>query len=476
MFIGRKEELSALTELTKKTVASLVVCKGRRRIGKSSLSAEFGHSQKNFMQFQGLSPRAGQTNQNQLNHFAEQLSKQSHAPKYQFDSWTEAFERLASVVKHERTLILLDEISWMASKDKDFAGRLKVAWDNFFAKKSKLILIVCGSVSSWIEENILNSADFVGRISTTIDLKEMTLAECNQFIDPKDRIQTAEKAKILSVTGGVPRYLEEINPKSTAEQNIKSLCFQPEGFLFNEFERIFNDIFDKRATKYRDIVRLLLQSHLNAKELCEKLKMEQNGVFSKYLEDLEHSGFIARDFSRPLGSEKKSKLSRYRVVDNYLRFYLQYIEPHKSKIARGLYRNTYLGSLPQWNTVMALQFENLILANTRDVLGILKIDPHLLINAGPYFQTKNARTLGACQIDLLIELRRNVAYVCEIKFRQKITATVISEVQRKIEVLKKPKNFSLRPILVYEGEIDEKDEDDIIDYFDHLIPFSKLLT
>ena len=86
------------------------------------------------------------------------------------------------------------------------------------------------------------------------------------------------------------------------------------------------------------------------------------------------------------------------------------------------------------------------------------------------------RTIGACQIDLLIELRRNFAYVCEIKFRQKISGKMISEVQRKIEVLKKPKKFSIRPILIYECEIDEKDEDDIRDYFDHLIPFRKLTT
>lgn len=474
MFIGRKQELAVLTGLSQKSVASLVVCKGRRRIGKSALATQFGQTQKIFFQFQGLSPREGQTNQHQLAHFAEQLAKQAGLPRLTFQNWSEAFETLASTIHSERTLVLLDEISWMAAHDKDFAGRLKITWDAIFSKKAKLIILICGSVSSWIEQNILNSADFVGRIAATIDLKELSLAECNQFIDAKQKLTSTEKAKILAITGGVPRYLEEIRPKLTADQNIKSLCFSPEGFLFHEFDRIFNDIFDKRATKYREIVRLLVRGHLSVAQICEHLKVEPNGVISGYLEDLEHSGFLARDFNHPIGASKASKLSRYRLADNYLRFFLRYIEPEKSKISKNLYRDTHLGSLANWNTIMGLQVENLIHANTKEILVALNIDPHTVINAGPHFQNKTAKTRGACQIDLLIELKRNIAYVCEIKFRQKISSTVMTDVQRKIDILKRPKNFAIRPVLIYDGELE--DEDAMTEYFDALIPFSRLLA
>jgi AAA+ ATPase superfamily predicted ATPase len=473
MFIGRLEELTILTELTKKSVASLVIFKGRRRIGKSSLAYQFAKTQKKFIQFQGLSPRFGQTNQDQLDHFAEQLSKQTSLPKLTFNTWTEAFDSLASCIQNERTLLLFDEISWMASHDGDFSGRLKIAWDNHFSKKSRLILIACGSVSPWIDHNILNSADFVGRMSAVIDLKELSLSESNQLLDPKNRLSTADKLKILAVTGGVPRYLEEIQYKQSADQNIKRLCFSPEGFLFSEFERIFNDIFDKRATKYRQIAKSLTKDHLTSSQICEQLKVDMNGVITGYLTDLEHSGFIVRSYHHQLGKSNSRKLSRYRLADNYLRFYLRYIEPEQSKIKSGLFRDVHLSSLPQWNSILGLQVESLVLANARLVIAALDIDPHHLSFVGPFFQTKNARNKGACQIDLLIETRRNLAYVCEVKFRQKITPQVIEDVQRKIEIMQKPKNFAVRPVLIYDGEL--ADEDKFTEYFDALIPFESLL-
>ena len=357
--------------------------------------------------------------------------------------------------------------------DRDFSGRLKIAWDTLFSTESKLVLVVCGSVSSWIETNILRSGDFVGRISATIDLKELSLSECNMFIDPKQQLTATEKSKILAVTGGVPRYLEEVNSKKTADQNIKRLCFEPQGFLFREFDKIFNDIFDKRAQKYRQIVQLLVRAHLSFSQICEHLKIDQSGVMTEYLDDLEQSGFISRDFNHPLGAAKPSKLSRYRIADNYLRFYLRYIEPERSKISKNTCRDAHLGSLPNWNAIMDLQVENLILSNLPDVLSALKIDPHGVVSAGPYFQTKNSRTKGACQIDLLIELKRNTAYICEIKFRSEINKSVISEVQKKMSLLKKPKNFAIRPILIYDGEL--KDEDEILDYFDIVVSFKTLL-
>jgi hypothetical protein len=241
-----------------------------------------------------------------------------------------------------------------------------------------------------------------------------------------------------------------------------------------EFDRIFNDIFSNRAGKYREIVRKLVRGHLSMSEICDQLEIERNGVISGYIEDLEHSGFLVRDFNHPLGQTKASKLSRFRLADNYLRFYLRYIEPEQSKIKKGLYRDTHLGSLANWNTIMGLQFENLIHANTRDILSSLRIDPHQVVNAGPHFQTISSRNRGACQIDLLIETSRHVAYVCEIKCRQRISNVVMSEVAKKIDVLKRPKNIAVRPVLIYAGELE--DEESLNEYFDACISLDSLIA
>jgi len=139
------------------------------------------------------------------------------------------------------------------NKDSDFPGKLKIAWDTRFKKNDHLVLVLCGSASSWIDKNILKDTDFVGRISLEINLEELPLADCNKFWQKKNLISSMEKLKLLSVTGGVPKYLEEINIKENAEENIKKMCFDKGGILVKEFEKIFNDIFNKRAKIYKKI-------------------------------------------------------------------------------------------------------------------------------------------------------------------------------------------------------------------------------
>ena len=77
----------------------------------------------------------------------------------------------------------------------------------YFSKNSQLILALCGSISSWVEENILSSTGFVGRIAIDLVVEELSLNVCNAFWYPKSkRITAYEKFKLLSVTGGIPLY------------------------------------------------------------------------------------------------------------------------------------------------------------------------------------------------------------------------------------------------------------------------------
>ena len=77
MFYGRKEELNALDELWGRSVPSLVVCRGRRRIGKSTLIGEFvRRSKAKMFIFEGVAPKPGVTNATQLERFARQLAEQ----------------------------------------------------------------------------------------------------------------------------------------------------------------------------------------------------------------------------------------------------------------------------------------------------------------------------------------------------------------------------------------------------------------
>jgi uncharacterized protein len=472
MFIGREREMELLGDLFDRKSASFVTCQGRRRIGKSRLIQEFGKQASVFLEFQGLPPREGIKPVDQLHAFSKQLSKQTRLPEIRLDNWPQAFTMLASVIKNKKTVILLDEISWMAGQDKDFAGHLKIAWDTEFKKFPKLIVVACGSVSSWIDQNILNNTGFVGRVSLELTLSPLSLFYCNQFWRGKSHhISSMEKLKILSVIGGVPRYLEEINMRLSAEENIKRLCFTKEGFLFSEFDCIFNDIFSKRASTYKEIVKALLLGSRSPVEVSAFLKKERTGHVSRYLEDLLASGFLEKDIVYEPGSSRATRRFRYRLKDNYIRFYLRYVEPIREKIRQGLTETLALESLVDWDVIMGYQFENLVLGNIPSLCRKLSINSASVQSASPYFQ-KGTQRREACQIDLLIQTKHTL-YVCEIKFRKKIESQVIDEVQEKINKLKVVKRISVRPVLIYEGELSKSLIDG--DYFTAQIAFGDLL-
>ena len=454
MFIGRERELALLQKVAGRQKASLVVCKGRRRIGKSTLIQQFARRLPLFWEFQGLAPRQGLKNQDQLDKFSQQMARQLVLPALQFKDWGEAFFLLAKQVPQKKTLIFFDEISWLAAQDQDFAGQLKITWDLHFKKHKNLLLVLCGSVSSWIEANILNSSDFMGRVSLTLTVEELPLHQCNQFWQKKPHVSAMEKLKLLAVTGGVPRYLEEIDVKASAEENIADLCFDPSGILFSEFDKIFNDIFSKKAKIYRHIVSSLVEGNKSFSQVCQIIGIQANGVISQYLDDLETSGFIARNFVYSLKSGNKGKLSRYRLRDNYLRFYLKYIEPRIEQLKKGVQLSDAIESFLSYESIMGLQFENLVHNNLPYLLEALRIPPATIISASPYFQNKTLRT-EALQIDLLIQTK-NTLYLCEIKFRKRITGPVIEEVRQKMTKLKAPKHLSLRPVLIYVGTLDSQ--------------------
>jgi hypothetical protein len=473
MFVGREEELALLRSVRKQGGASLILLRGRRRIGKSTLAEIFGREADSFLEFQCLPPRPGLTSSEQLAAFAEQMAKQVGLPVLSLASWPQAFSLLANQIRSESTVVLLDEVSWLAIGDKDFPGHLKVAWDLELKKKKGLVLILCGSVNTWIEENILNNTGFVGRISLQIDLRPLPLHACDFFWGKRrGRVSSLEKLKILAVTGGVPRYLEEIQPERPAEASIRRLCFRKEGFLFAEFPQIFSEALAARSPIYEQILRTLAAGDKTLSEVAAAIGVARSGVLSHCLHDLEVSGFVRKHGVYAIGHSTPSRLHKYRIVDNYSRFYLRYVHPLKDAIQQGLHATASLDKIVRWDVILGLQFENLVMANLPALLRCIGIESASVRSAAPYFQRHTNRH-GACQIDLLIQTKHTL-YVCEVRCRSRIEQGIIKEVSRKIQALRVPRGISVRPVLIYEGELAPGIRED--GYFDAMVAFQDLLA
>jgi AAA+ ATPase superfamily predicted ATPase len=471
-FLGRQNELKRLTNLTNKKSASFLVIKGRRRIGKSRLIEEFGKQFDNFYCFTGLAPDETTTAKQQLEEFARQLARQFKTSFARYDDWSDAFWALGERLREGKTLLLFDEISWLGSKDPSFLAKIKNLWDLQLKNNNQLIFVICGSASAWIEKNILNSTGFVGRISLTLTLEELPLSDCSKFWPAN--ISAYEKLKILAVTGGIPKYLEEVIPKQSAKENIKRLCFTKGSLLVEEFEQIFSNTFIRDSDFYKKIISILANGALEQKDIASALDGGKYGRIAEYLWELELAGFITRDYSCNIKTGSDSGISKYRLSDNYLRFYIKYIEKNLTKINRNAFAFKSLSSLPEWHTIMGFQFENLVLNNRKAIHRFLGIDAGDIICENPFIQRKTTRTEG-CQIDYLIQTKFNNLYICEIKFsKSAIGSSVIAEMQQKIDKLKFPKGFSYRPVLIHANGVTEEVIDS--DYFSTIIDISALFT
>lgn len=473
LFIGRKHELELLSDLKRKQSASLVVLYGRRRVGKSRLAHEFGKNG-TFYAFEGLYPEQGTTNQDQLDAFHQRYLAYFADNQAPFTDWAEALHHLAKKTQQGRVVILLDEISWMGFYDKNFLGKLKNAWDLDFKNNPRLILILCGSVSSWIERKLLAHRGFYGRISVKLRLSEQPLSDCNKYWSYQgSHISAYEKFKVLSVTGGIPKYLEEVNPSKSAEDNIRNLCFTSTGLLFNDYDYIFSSMLERDSDLYQSIIQALCKHNLLRNDILESLDKQSGGVLTDYLDDLEMADFISRDFTWNLRTGDFSKISQYRLSDNYIRFYTKYIHPNIPKVKNGQFNLRSLASLPGWSSIMGLQIENLLLNSRAAILQLIGVYPDEVTCDGQFFQRKTAKTQG-CQIDYLIQTKLGVLYLCEIKFtRTAITTQIIAEVQEKIKRLAVPKHLSIVPVLLYIGDI----RDEVLDhqFFGKIIDIQQLL-
>ena len=467
-FYGRKEELSRLGGLLKKKTSSLVVVKGRRRIGKSRLILEFSKGLKSLV-FTGLPPDEKTTAQTQREYFVQQMERLLGVRGLKADDWGDIFWHLSKATQSKRILVVLDEINWMGSFDHTFLGKLKSAWDLYFKNNPDLLMILSGSMSSWIDENILSSTGFMGRVSLELTLDELPLPVCNLFWRKKvPFVSSYDKFKILSVTGGIPRYLEEIDPDLSAEDNIYNLAFRKGGLLVEEFDRIFSDLFSNRFLRYKQIVERLVEGSATLEQISNAIHLEKGGTISEYLQDLVETGYINRDHTWNIKSGKESNLCKFRLRDNYLRFYLKYIEPKRTQIEKNR-----VVTPPAWSTVMGIQFENLVLNNFHRIYELLRLDPGEVIYDNPYFQ-RPTKTHPGCQIDYLIQSRFNTIFICEIKFsKELIGLSVVKEVQQKMNRIVKPKGFSMRPVLVHvNGVTDAVIESD---FFANIIDFGQFL-
>lgn len=409
MVIGRKEEQKILLSAAQSECSELIAVYGRRRVGKTYLIREtFGY--KFTFQHTGL---ANARTKDQLFSFAISLRDSGYDDCPIPQSWLEAFSLLSHFLKDstdEKKIIFLDELPWMDTPRSNFISAFEHFWNGWASARKDIVLIICGSATSWIINKVINDhGGLHNRVTQSISLQPFTLKECEMFAQSKGiEMNRHQIAECYMVLGGIPFYWNLLEKGLSLAQNIDKIFFARNGKLANEFNLLYASLF-KSPEQYIDVVTVLGRKKvgMTREEIIATLKKSSNGALSKVLDELEYCGFI-RKYS---GYGKKTKQAIYQLVDNYTLFYFKFIQQNKNNDEHFWSASIDSATHRAWS---GLAFERLCMAHTQQIKAGLGISG-VLSNIYSWRKEKDENSEGA-QIDMLIDRNDQVVNICEMKY------------------------------------------------------------
>ena len=441
-FWGRQRELASLRDWNGQA-PRLTALYGRRRVGKTRLVRE-AYTGSDLFEVEGLE---GQSQREQQRLFIERIAVHFNRPELRTcrpADWLGVLSILSDVLGDRSCVVFLDEFQWLAGGRTKLVSHLKYAWDNLFSRENHVHVIVCGSVSSFIVNKVLKSKALYGRIERELHLRPLYLNELVGQYLPNRSLK--ELVEVYMILGGVPQYLRLIDPARSVRLNLADLCFTPNAYLVNEFERLFASHFGKNR-HYRDILeQLASRGWASRKDLQEACHIDPGGRATEYLQNLVLAGFV--EGYSPVDRPRAVRRIRYRIADPYLRFYFKFIRPKLGRIAEQVGDPRIAQFLPDqsYRPWRGLAFERVCHVHRQLIAEKLGFGA-VQYESGAWFGygAADRRT----QIDLLYLRADNVITLCEMKFTETPPGVdLIDSVEDKVRILPNPKGRTIEKVLI----------------------------
>ncbi|MEZ4986750.1 MAG: ATP-binding protein [Saprospiraceae bacterium] len=412
--IGRKQEIALLDRVMQAEQAEFVAVYGRRRVGKTFLIYEYFKEHLVF----SFSGSYEQPMRVQLGHFMAEYMRATkgdgvyHSPR----NWNEAFSYLTdylhkiATTQKNKAVVFIDEMPWLDSPRSGFVAALDYFWNQHASKMKNVVLVACGSKSSWIKQKLLRSkGGLYNRVTKRIELKPFNLGETAAYCEAKRlKLSHFQLVRLYMVMGGIPFYLNELTEGKSVDQQIDAICFSSTGLLFSEFEQVYHSLF-KNASHHQAIVEALARSPygLTRGKLAKQSGLKYDGTFNRALEELTDSGFVIS--YRPF--QKKVKETMYRLTDMYSLFYLRFIRSNKSGM-----ENTFqqIASHADYQAWCGYAYENICFLHIPQIIKAMGLQG-TFTQVSSWYHQGNDEVPGA-QIDILIDRKDGMVNCCEVKF------------------------------------------------------------
>ena len=298
---------------------------------------------------------------------------------------------------------------WFDLPKSEFIDALEFFWNQHVSKMDNVLLIACGSASSWIRKNLINArGGLYNRITQRIKLMPFNLYETELFIRKSGaKLTQYQILELYMVMGGIPFYLKEIERGKSATQLIDEICFSPQGLLYDEYAQLYHALF-KNAEQHIAIIEVLAAQPqgMTRTDLALKTKMSE-GTLSKILEELIECDFIS--IFQPFLNKKKDAI--YKLTDLYSLFYLKFIKLNKGTGNRIWEQLSNQSTYSAWS---GYAFENICMMHVQQIKSALGIRGVFTKHSSWKF--KGNDELPGAQIDMIIDRADQIINLCEAKF------------------------------------------------------------
>lgn len=465
--INRDFEIRKLDEVFASKKSEIAVLYGRRRVGKSFLIETWVKKKKNFLAVEGIEKGSQAI---QIQSFSAKFLEKLDLPHIQSPKeWRAALDLMTLYLKtnksKDKKIIFLDEFQWLCRNKSELVALIKSYWELEW-KNLNILLILCGSITSFMYKKVVHSTALYGRISLELKISPFSVEETVSFLQPiRSPLEVYEYYYAL---GGVAKYLTLINPKKSFKENINNIYLSKSAVLQNEFLKVFYKQF-KFPKVYVEIIKILREHALSFNEIVIKLGRSSGGTIKEHLFNLELADFIATYY--PVHRGVTSKEKKYYLKDEFCRFYLTYIEKNKELISKNEKNNLFDKMiLKNWKSYCGLGFERLIFQMSKQISEKCHFD-HEVQKVGKFFPEKNHNT----QFDLVYLRFDQTVTIFEVR-SSSIDIHIIEEFESKLEKIKNHSAFKNKKIekgIIFAGEIPKEIKKQ--KYFHYLISAKDLI-
>ena len=328
MFVNRESELAVLKREYEREGASFTVIYGRRRVGKTALIGEY-IKDKPAIYFYATERNLKEQLEQITRQIVEYIGK-DYLKNVEFSDFEKLIELLSEHIGKQKLVFVIDEYQNLVVLDKAFSSMLMKVWD-LKLKFQNIHLILCGSVISMMYSEVLSySSPLYGRRTSNIHLKPLAFHHIEDFVPGSSKI---DRMNIYASFGTVPKYLELYDGSKGFLENTRDNILDKNSYLYQEVKFLLKEEISEPTT-YFNILETISGGEAKIGKIGSKLNVHSS-YLTRYMRKLADLDIVEKEVPITEKAPSKSKLGKYKIKDNFIKFWFYYVYRNYSYLEIG---------------------------------------------------------------------------------------------------------------------------------------------